>query len=157
MLRIVFCFWDFCCIRTASIAFSLGVRVSAKSSSWANAAMTAAWARAMGVPAEAVLVESASRNTYENAVKSLTLARTHGFQTFVLVTSAVHMPRAAAIFRKAGYTSQGRTLALWPVDTQANRVPFPFSAVPDPISLTTVQAVMREAAGYLVYQLQGYL
>lgn len=117
----------------------------------------AAWARSMGVPAEAVLTESASRNTFENADKSLALAQTKGFHTFVLVTSAVHMPRSAAIFRKAGYASQGRSLALWPVDTQRNRVPFPFNAVPDPNSLTTVQAVIREAVGYLVYQIQGYL
>jgi len=117
----------------------------------------AAWAVAMGVPAERVVVDSTSRNTYENARNSLPLADARGFKTFVLITSAAHMPRSAAIFRKAGYDKQGRSLELWPVDTQRNQVPFPFNAVPDPSSLATAQAVLREALGYLVYQWQGYL
>jgi len=117
----------------------------------------AAWARAMGVPDEAILVESASRNTRENATQSLPLAVGRGYKSFVLVTSAVHMPRSAAIFRKAGYEKDGRSLVLWPVDTQQSRGGFPFNAVPDPSSLATVQAVLREAVGYGVYWVQGYL
>jgi len=116
-----------------------------------------AWARSMGVPAEDILVESKSRNTRENATLSLPLAQGRGFHSFVLITSAVHMPRAAAIFQKAGYGAVGRSLALWPVDTQRNTEKFPFNAVPDPSSLTTVQAVLREVVGYWVYRAQGYL
>ena len=117
----------------------------------------AAWARSQGVPADALVVESASRNTRENATLSLPLAEAKGFHSFVLVTSAVHMRRAEAIFRKAGYASGDRTLAVWSVDTQTNAERFPFNAVPDPSSLATVQTVIREAVGYLVYFIQGYL
>jgi uncharacterized SAM-binding protein YcdF (DUF218 family) len=117
----------------------------------------AAWARSMGVPAGNIVVEAKSRNTYENAVFSLPLATAHGFKSFVLVTSAAHMPRSAAIFRKAGYARDGRTLVLWPVDTQRNTEKFPFNAVPDPSSLSAEQTVLREAVGYAVYALQGYL
>ncbi len=117
----------------------------------------AAWARAQGVPASAVIVESGSRNTHENATLSLPLAKARGFHSFVLITSAVHMRRAEAVFRKAGYDKAGWTLAPWPVDTQTGHVKFPFNAVPDPNSLSTVQTVLREAVGYVVYFFQGYL
>jgi len=117
----------------------------------------ATWARSMGVPAEAVIVEPKSRNTRENATFSLTLARHRGFHSFVLVTSAAHMPRSAAIFRKAGYAVEGRSLVLWPVDTRVDNEKFPFNLVPDPSSLATVHSVIREVLGYAVYAILGYL
>lgn len=117
----------------------------------------AEWARSMGVPAEAIVVESASRNTRENAVLSLPLAEAQGFRSFVLITSAVHMPRSAAIFRKAGYDKDGRSLVLWPVDTQQTDTRLPLSILPDPSALATVQSVLREMLGYAVYAAQGYL
>jgi uncharacterized SAM-binding protein YcdF (DUF218 family) len=117
----------------------------------------AAWALSMGVPSEALVVESASRNTRENATLTLPLTEAKGFRSFVLITSAVHMPRSAAIFRKAGYTASGRSLVLWPVDTQRSDTRFPLNALPDPSALVTVQAVIREVIGYLVYAVQGYL
>lgn len=117
----------------------------------------AAWARSMGVADADLVVESASRNTRENATLSLPLAEAKGFHSFVLITSASHMPRSAAIFRKAGYDQNGRTLALWPVDTQRSDTRFPFNAVPEPMALATVQSVLKEMLGYGVYWAQGYL
>jgi len=117
----------------------------------------AAWIRAQGVAADAVFVEDRSRNTRENATLSLPLARAHGWKSVVLITSAVHMPRSAAVFRRAGWAAEGRSLSFWPVDTQTHRTAFPFSLVPDPLSLGVVQSVLKERAGFLVYQLQGYL
>lgn len=124
---------------------------------WTEAPALAAWAEAAGVPASAVVVEAKSRNTRENAVFSRPLADARGFRSFVLVTSAVHMPRSEAIFRKAGYASGGRTLVTWPVDTQVQNQGFPANAVPDPSSLATVQSVVKEAVGYAVYRVMGYL
>lgn len=117
----------------------------------------ASWARSMGVPEGALVVESQSRNTLENAVLSLPLVEARGFQSFVLVTSAGHMRRSEAIFLKAGYASKGRTLVTWPVDTQIDSRRFPLAWVPDPGSLQTVQSHLKEAVGYWVYRLQGYL
>jgi len=117
----------------------------------------AAWAASMGVPNAALIVESKSRNTHENAVFSLVLAKEQGLRSFVLITSAVHMPRSAAVFRKTGFDREGRSLVLWPVDTQADPRKFPFNAVPDPGSLATVQTVVREVVGYVVYGWWGYL
>ena len=48
----------------------------------------------LGVPREAIRMEGQSRNTRENAVNSLPLVQSLGARRVLLVTSAVHMPRA---------------------------------------------------------------
>ena len=52
-----------------------------------------------GVPREAILVEERSRNTYENARETRELLSERGIRDVLLVTSALHMPRALAVFR----------------------------------------------------------
>ncbi len=61
----------------------------------------AASARGLGVPARDILVENSSRNTLEGAraLKSVITGT-----RIVLVTSASHMKRAAALFAKQGFT-----------------------------------------------------
>jgi uncharacterized SAM-binding protein YcdF (DUF218 family) len=58
---------------------------------------------ALGVPRARIEVERASRNTYENAVNAAAIARPKPGETWVLVTSAFHMPRAIGCFRVAGF------------------------------------------------------
>jgi uncharacterized SAM-binding protein YcdF (DUF218 family) len=65
----------------------------------------AGMARAMvrlGVPASALLLEQRSRDTRDNALYTAQLARGRGVRRVLLVTSAVHMPRASLWFRDAG-------------------------------------------------------
>lgn len=59
---------------------------------------------ALGVGRERIEIERQSRNTFENAVDAFELARPQPGQTYALVTSAFHMPRAIGCFRKAGFT-----------------------------------------------------
>lgn len=117
----------------------------------------ARWARQAGVPEEALLVESESRNTRENALFSLPLLEGRGLKSVVLITSAVHMPRSEAIFRKAGYAREGRSLVTWPVDRNVWRADVPFCLVPDPSTLGAVQGLLKEALGFAVYRVFGYL
>ena len=56
-----------------------------------------------GVPASSILVEGGSINTHENALFSHQLLSQRGIGRIILVTSALHMPRAAATFRKLGF------------------------------------------------------
>lgn len=51
---------------------------------------------------EARFIEATSRDTHENALHSARILALAGLHRVVLVTSAVHMPRAVAEFRAAG-------------------------------------------------------
>jgi uncharacterized SAM-binding protein YcdF (DUF218 family) len=55
-----------------------------------------------GVRPEDVIVEDASRSTYENAVQCARLLGEKGVHRVVLVTDAAHMRRAEGCFRKQG-------------------------------------------------------
>jgi uncharacterized SAM-binding protein YcdF (DUF218 family) len=55
-----------------------------------------------GVPRAALLLEERSNDTTTNARYTAELARRHGVHRILLVTSAVHMPRASLLFRRTG-------------------------------------------------------
>lgn len=57
----------------------------------------------LGVPENAILVEYQSQNTKENAEFTAAVASDHDVNTIILVTTARHMPRAAAVFEKEGF------------------------------------------------------
>jgi len=77
----------------------------------------------MGFPVERVLFDRTSRNTWENALEAKALARPVHGETWLLVTSAFHMPRSVGCFRQAGWDVipypvdyQSGGLADWSVD-----------------------------------------
>lgn len=55
-----------------------------------------------GVPDAAILREEESRNTRENGVNTAALLKDQGISRVILVTSAFHMDRALAVFRRLG-------------------------------------------------------
>ncbi|WP_431269476.1 YdcF family protein [Dankookia sp. P2] len=59
--------------------------------------------RDLGVPADRMEFEDQSRNTHENAVNTLRQIHPKPGETWLLVTSASHMPRSMGVFRKAGW------------------------------------------------------
>ena len=78
----------------------------------------AAHAYALGLPhlASRLVFETASRTTHENAVYTAALLKPAPSGTWILVTSAAHMPRAAGAFRRAGMT-----IHAWPVSLSWSR------------------------------------
>ncbi|MEA3276164.1 MAG: YdcF family protein [Pseudomonadota bacterium] len=56
----------------------------------------------LGVPDEAVVMETQSRNTAENALYAAEILREREIGKVLLVTSALHMPRAMKLFRAQG-------------------------------------------------------
>jgi uncharacterized SAM-binding protein YcdF (DUF218 family) len=58
------------------------------------------------VPREHILVERKARNTLENASFSKIMLDTAGASSCLLITSAIHMPRAIKIFLRAGIPAQ---------------------------------------------------
>ncbi|MDB5569932.1 MAG: YdcF family protein [Hyphomicrobiales bacterium] len=77
---------------------------------------------AIGLAPEQVVYEDRSRNTWENAVFTRELVGPKAGETWLLLTSAVHMPRSVGVFRQAGfpvvpypvnYSTTGRSRELW--------------------------------------------
>jgi uncharacterized SAM-binding protein YcdF (DUF218 family) len=64
-----------------------------------------------GIARERLILESRSRNTYENALLTRELVKPAAGERWYLVTSAYHMPRAIGLFRKAGFD-----VIAYPVD-----------------------------------------
>ena len=58
--------------------------------------------RQQGVPETALILENSSRTTYENAAMTEDQLKARGIGKILLVTSALHMPRAMAAFAKQG-------------------------------------------------------
>ena len=83
-----------------------------------------------GVPEEAIEIAGGSSNTYENALEIQEMRKRNGFQSALLVTSAVHMPRSMAIFRRAGIPVIAST-----ADVQIIDIAYPFAVLPDAYAL----------------------
>jgi uncharacterized SAM-binding protein YcdF (DUF218 family) len=66
---------------------------------------------ALGVDPARITIEDKSRNTDENARFTAALVHPQPDQTWLVVTSAYHMPRAMGLFRKAGFSARA-----YPVD-----------------------------------------
>jgi uncharacterized SAM-binding protein YcdF (DUF218 family) len=69
---------------------------------WTESAEMAEVLLMMGVPRQSMLEESSSRDTFENARNVRNILRLHSIRRVLLVTSAVHMPRALAAFKRQG-------------------------------------------------------
>lgn len=107
-----------------------------------------------GVPASAIIFDSGSRNSYENAVNTKKLLTQHGLQNAILVTSALHMPRARAVFIKAG-------VDVFPVPTDYQVVTSSQKTIldylPDAGSLQLMTMSIRELIGMQVYKWRGWI
>ncbi len=105
---------------------------------------------AMGVPEERLLFESESRNTWENALFTHRLAAPGEGETWLLVTSASHMPRSVGAFRKAGWT-----VVPWPVNYRTGRSFAAFYDDPFPQRLQLLETGLKEWIGLAVYYVLG--
>lgn len=91
---------------------------------------------------------SASRSTYEDALLSLPQIQPNQGDTWLMVTSALHMPRALGVF-----TAQGWQVVPYPVDRRYAHLPLPSLAVAE--RLNALDEVVREWGALVIYQQQG--
>ena len=107
----------------------------------------------LGIPRERVIVENKAMNTRENATYSAEVARAHGFEKVLIVTSAFHMRRALACYEKAGMH-----VDTLPVDY---RTYAPAAAsgswLPRASHLERSTAAIREWTGFYIYRARGYV
>jgi len=104
----------------------------------------------LGVAAARIELESVARNTYENAALSYEAARPKPGETWLLVTSAMHMPRAVGCFRRAGWT-----IVPYPADyrTAPTTGTAPGSLLADNLMLVNLAA--KEWLGLVAYYWLG--
>lgn len=115
-----------------------------------SAMMAKAWVD-LGVAPERIVLESASRNTAENAAMTRDLVKPAAEGVHLLVTSAAHMPRAMHTFERAGWVG----LVAWPVDYRSGRSPWVIEWALD-AHLQDLNSALREYVGLLAYQLAGH-
>jgi uncharacterized SAM-binding protein YcdF (DUF218 family) len=106
---------------------------------------------AMGVDSQRITLETRSRNTDENARFTAALVHPESGQTWLVVTSAYHMPRAMGLFRKAGFAAIAD-----PVDyrTEGGRGDRRVN-VSLPRGLALFDLAAHEWIGLLAYRLSG--
>jgi uncharacterized SAM-binding protein YcdF (DUF218 family) len=107
----------------------------------------------LGVPPSRLTLEGRSRNTWENFVYSKKLAQPQPGETWLLVTSAMHMPRAMGIAARLHW----RVLP-WPSDYFTTGRPGGIRWNSSLAShLGTIELAVHEWAGLTAYWLMGRL
>ncbi|MDR1864444.1 MAG: YdcF family protein [Bacteroidales bacterium] len=109
----------------------------------------------MGVPDSALLVEAASRNTYENMSNSNAMIRQiqPGARCLV-ITSALHIPRAMGCARKVGLVADA--FPVEHITRYDKRLPTDW-LTPKAEILWDWDRLSNEWAGMLAYKIRGYL
>ncbi len=110
----------------------------------------------MGVPESDIMLENVSRNTYESAVavKPVLDSLNYMAQDCLLITSAFHMRRSLACYRKVG-------LSIEPFTTDFYAHPRNF--YPDTLLVPRLDAMLiwhklaKEWLGFIAYKFAGYI
>ncbi len=106
--------------------------------------------RQLGIDPKRVIFENQSRNTAENAVFSYRAAAPKAGETWLLVTSAFHMPRAVGSFRKVGWR-----VTPYPVDYYTRKeaaLPLQFNFG---YGLNSLSGALHEFVGLFFYWTGG--
>jgi uncharacterized SAM-binding protein YcdF (DUF218 family) len=95
-------------------------------------------------------------NTYEEALAMRKLVDKHGWKSVLLVTSASHMRRAAAVFRKQGVPVVEVACGFRSRVRFADR-PAEWISTPDANKVDMLTIWLQEHIGYWVYWLRGWV
>jgi len=101
----------------------------------------------LGIPKNDIIVHSKPKDTKEEALKTKKLL---GTKPFILVTSAYHMPRAIALFKKEG---------LNPIAAPASTQRFEnnYFSIPSGKNLNSTEIALHEYIGILWSKMRGQL
>ena len=128
----------------------------AESSDMANILVT------LGVPNSAILQDSKSLNTYQNAVNVRQIMQERGIRRVLLVTSAMHMPRSLRIFQRQGIEAIPAPTDFLITQQELNEPNSSPQAtllnlVPDADQLKNTTRALKEYIGTVIYRLRGWL
>ncbi len=114
-------------------------------------------AEVIGVPSNAIIQESQSFNTRDNAVNTKQILSQKGINKILLVTSALHMPRSMEIFRKVGFENIPAPTDFLTVNNENSKG---WAAVlellPSVDALKNTTNAIKEYIGLFIYQIAGW-
>ncbi len=116
----------------------------------------------LNVPSADILQEPNSLNTYQNAVNVKRLLRDRQLERVLLVTSAMHMPRALRVFQQQGIDAIPAPTDFLTTARDPNAPPPSLEAVllellPDTGRLATTTLALKEYLGFAIYRLRGWV
>lgn len=109
----------------------------------------------LGVPAEAIIREDRSKTTRENALYTKIKMQEQDIDSVLVVTSALHMPRAMGVFRGLdieSYAAQNPPQIQVPQDDPDFNI-----YLPNMRALAASRSIIKEYLGYWVYQFRGWI
>jgi uncharacterized SAM-binding protein YcdF (DUF218 family) len=115
-------------------------------------------ATALGVPSTAIVQDPTSLNTRENAANVQAILQQKRLHRILLVTSALHMPRSLAIFRKLGIDAIAAPTDFLTVNNTIDKgiAGNFFDLLPDAEALKNTTNALKELVGAIVYRLAGW-
>lgn len=107
-----------------------------------------------GVKPEHIFQELQAKNTYQNALYTAKFWEKNKIESRgILITSAYHMKRALACFKK-----QKLQVEPFPCDFTVQKLKFDmYFFVPQASNFKNSELLMKEIAGIIVYKLKGYI
>jgi uncharacterized SAM-binding protein YcdF (DUF218 family) len=116
-----------------------------------------------GIPEDAIWLQPNSQNTYEDALYSAEILIEKDIKEIILVTSAMHMPRAKALFEAQGFTvipapvDYSVTEQNWQSAFKPSFGEFIINLLPNTSALGMTTSALKEYLGMFVYGLRGWL
>ena len=106
----------------------------------------------LGLPGDRIILERKSRNTIENATFAKQLLLPKPGERWLLVTSAMHMPRAVGVFRNTGFD-----VDAYPVDYRTTSTQDLWTFLPSTLTggIGIMDRAVHEWGGLLVYWITG--
>lgn len=114
----------------------------------------------LGIDNAAILLESESENTAQHAKYLRSLFEQRGFKRVLLVTSALHMPRSLAVFRR---NCPGIDIIPAPTDFRSVKQPSTgwyrhlVRVIPTPANLLAFNEAAHEYLGIAYYRMRGWI
>lgn len=107
------------------------------------------------VPDSAIIIDSLSDNTHENAVNTAKILKSkYPEGKFLLITSSMHMRRAIGCFKHEGIEVTPFSTCLI---TGERELDFGHLIVPNMEAIGQWDSLIHEVAGYIIYAVSGYL
>ena len=117
----------------------------------------------VGAPAEDIILQEKSLNTYEEAVEDAAILQEMDVSEVILVTSATHMKRAVGVFEAQGLnvipapTDYGYSDNDWEKLLTLEWAKWYTYLIPQSSNMSSLETALKEYIGIGVYRLRGWM